>query len=104
MAFIVTFHPQRSSAHLSLEKDGETLIINGQRFDFSELEEGATLPHSAIQSDFIVGPVNREKGHIALQVILPHGTDVPDSVLYPKKQGYSSDGPMALPTDAGRPV
>jgi len=104
MAFNIYFHPQRSSATLSLEKDGETLIINGQPFDFSGLEEGATLPQSAVDSDFIVGPVKRENGNVALQIVLPHGTDVPDSVLFPKPQGYSSDGPLSLPTDANIPV
>lgn len=58
MEMIVDFHPQRSDAPLKLEKDGAVLIVNGERFDFSGLEQGATLPQSAIHHAHFVGPVS----------------------------------------------
>ena len=98
-AFIVKYHPQRSDETLALEKNGDTIILNGQQFDFSQLEVGATLPQSAVDSPFFAGPVVRDELSIRLHIVLPHGPDAPHFVLFPKERGYSDDGQMKTPVD-----
>lgn len=98
-AFFVKYHPQRSDETLALEKDGDSVIVNGQRFDFSQLEVGASLPQSAVDSPFFAGPVTRDDLCIRLNIVLPHGPDAPHFVLFPKERSYSDDGQMKTPVD-----
>lgn len=98
MRMVVQFHPQRSNAQLKLEKEGATLIVNGERFDFSELGSGATLPAEAIKNPFFVGPVRRQENIVYLDILLPIGDHANRNVRFPRSVAFSDDGPMRLPT------
>lgn len=102
MAMILHFHPQRSDAALKLEKNGDTLIVNGERFDFSGLEQGAILPPSAIASDLFVGPVGREGADLRVHLVLPLGDNPGNLADYSRPVRYEADGPMRLPKSGAR--
>ena len=46
--FKIMLKPQRSDGVLSVSKNGDALIINGETFDFTQLTEGSTLPPGAM--------------------------------------------------------
>ena len=95
----ITFSPVRMDDGLALERLGDTLVINGETFDFSQLEEGDILPAEAVACPWIASDVRRQAGRIALTILLPHGPDAPDRVRFPDPLDLQTDGPVPLPTD-----
>ena len=95
--FEITFSPIRSDVPMRMEVSGDTLIVDGEAYDFGALEEGAILPVSAVQGDWCVGSVRRENGVLRLTVRLPHGPDAPHSTRFPEKLSVVEDGPVELP-------
>jgi hypothetical protein len=93
----IQFTPVRDDQRLALETAGDVLIINGERFDFSELPEGSELPAQAISSRWFVGPVTRRDGELSVSLLLPHGAHAHPEALYPKPITTSSDGAVQLP-------
>lgn len=93
----IKLSPQRSDIRLTLEKQNQTLIINGERFDFKELPDGATLPNDAIQSDFIISDVERIDGVLHLAILLPHGANAPHETRFPEPIEVTEDGVITLP-------
>lgn len=89
--------PVRRDTQLTLERAGDVLTINGEVFDFSDLPEGATLPETAIDSDWFAGPVERTDGALRIHLILPHGVHAPTETLFPRPLTLTGDGPVALP-------
>jgi hypothetical protein len=94
----ITLSPARRDARLDLSRNGDTLTINGEAFDFSPLPEGATLPAEAIASDWFAGPVERVDGELHLTLVLPHGADAPQETLFPAPLTLTGDGPVTLPS------
>lgn len=95
-------------AALTLERHGQTLIINGQELDFSVIPPGATLPDggAATGCPYIVGDIERdESGVLHITVMLPYGPDsdenraarFPDPIIDP------ADGAVPLP-ETGWPI
>lgn len=97
MAIILLLHPQRSDKPLALERDGDTLIVNGERFDFTELPKEAVLPPSAISSPFFTGPVRRDRDHLYINMLLPLSEASAESSRYPRCIHADVDGPVTLP-------
>lgn len=95
MKIILT--PVRSDATLTLERAGDALIVNGERFDFAALPEGADLPADAIRSDWLAGEVRRRDGVLEIPCLLPHGPQAGPEVLFPAALAIAGDGPIALP-------
>ena len=93
----IDFSPVRRDETLSVERDGDTLIVNGEPFDLSPLPEGATLPPKAIESDWFAGPVSRIDGALHLCLTLPHGPDAPEETRFPEPITDPPDGPITLP-------
>lgn len=93
----LTFTPMRHAAYDSLEKDGDALVINGERFDFAALPEGAHLPQDAVSAPWFTGPVSRQDGALCLSLLLPHGPDAPQATLFPDPLMLTADGPVVLP-------
>lgn len=92
----ITLSPIRSDAMLTLERRGDTLVINGEAFDFSDLPEGAMLPEGAVACNWLAGPVARRDGVLHLTLALPHGREAPREVLFPAPLTLTEDGPVAL--------
>ena len=93
----ITLTPQRRDDRLSLERKGDSLILNGEVFDFTALPEGGTLPRDAVACDWLAGDVTRQDGVLHLTLILPHGVDAPEATLFPVPITLTGDGPVALP-------
>lgn len=91
--------PQRSSDTLSVSKSGDVLTINGDRFDFSSVPDGATISAGSVPCALIVGPVDRIDGEIHLTLILPHGPDPSEAVAFPAPIINPPDGVIAVPFD-----
>lgn len=104
---IIQLYPIRSDAPLALIRQGATLILNGQVFDFSGLAEGDSRSCDSIGSDWIVTDVTRQDGRLHLGLLLPHGplpfplSDAARVVTHPAALDVMADGPVALPAYAG---
>lgn len=93
----ITLSPVRRDETLALERQGDTLILNGEVFDFTPLPDGATLPNSAIDSDWFVGPVTRVGGELNITLALPHGANAPQGTLFPEPIIMPPNGSIRLP-------
>jgi len=94
---IIKLSPQRrDDAQPSVSVSGDTITINGEPFDFSQIGEGDTLPHTAVESEWVAGDVERTGGEIVLTLLLPHGYPAPEETRFPADIN-AGDGPVTLP-------
>nr|WP_288454560.1 hypothetical protein [uncultured Pseudomonas sp.] len=77
----------------------EIVVIDGERFDFSPLPEGASLPAEAVGSTWFVGQVERIAGELIVTLRLPHGASPSSAVAFPEPLTVTVDGPVMLPFD-----
>lgn len=96
--FKITLSPQYSDANLTLSKQGDVFIINGDELDFSALPDGGELPPEAIDNESVIGGVKRVDGEIHITILLPYSNpNAPQSVTFPEPILVTEDGPIALP-------
>ncbi|MEQ4617652.1 MAG: hypothetical protein ABN482_06350 [Corticimicrobacter sp.] len=93
---------------LHLDRQGQTLVINGQAFDFSVIPNGATLPdgQAATGCPFIAGDIERDDaGKLRISLVLPHaeGNLAPQEARFPQPIIDPADGPVPLPETAWPP-
>ena len=93
----ITLIPQRRDASLEVSKKGDTLTINGVAFDFSAIPDGATLPASAVDCEYITGNIERINGVLQISLILPHGHNPSQAVAFPAPIINPADGVLELP-------
>lgn len=93
----ISLIPQRRDDTLSVSKQGDTLTINGEAFDFSVVPEGATLPASAVACPYIAGDVERIAGVLHLSLILPHGANPSQATAFPQPIINPANGVLELP-------
>ena len=86
-----------SDERLSLSRDGDVLIVNGQAFDFTPLSEGGELPAEAIGSEWFAGPVLRRAGQLELILRFPLADDASAAARFPEPLMIEADGPVELP-------
>lgn len=79
----ITLSPANCNERLTASVAGDILTVNGLSLDFSDLEEGSSLPPGAVSSQWIAGDVYRHAGEIHLTLLLPHGSDAPLETRYP---------------------
>ena len=94
---LINFSPQQRDDNLEIIKLGETLIINGVNFDFSQLADCATLPREAINCQWVCGDVERINGELVIPILLPHGPNATVAARFPEPITVTEDGPIALP-------
>ncbi|MEQ9692879.1 hypothetical protein [Shimia sp. SDUM112013] len=92
----ITLSPQHRTECLYASVEGDTLTLNGETFDFSEIPEGATLPVAAISSNWFAGDVERKEGQLRVVLFLPHGCKAPLATRFPEPITISS-GAIDLP-------
>ena len=98
MKFKLNLSPVRSDkVPDAIAVTGSTLIVGGDEFDFSFLNDGDALPNSAVASNTVCGDVTRTGDTIELTIRLPHGPDAPESVRFPQPILVGQDGPITLP-------
>ncbi|MEX5587063.1 hypothetical protein [Pseudomonas urmiensis] len=93
----IALSPVRMDEQVTLVRQGDILYVNGEAFDFSPLQEGATLPWGAVLSDWFPGTVERIDGELHLTIRLPHGPNAPESTRFPVPISITKDGPVDLP-------
>lgn len=93
----ITFSPMRKDEALTLEKSGESLVVNGVVFDFSTLQEGAEIAPEGDEPIWFAEPVRRISGEIVCALVLPHGADAPSATLFPEPLEAVPDGPVDVP-------
>ncbi|MCM2563851.1 hypothetical protein M8756_17190 [Lutimaribacter sp. EGI FJ00015] len=93
----ITFSPVRRDDRPIFARQGDTLLIDGEAFDFSVVPEGATLPAGAVASEWITGPVTREGGVLHLTLALSHGPRAPGETLFPRPVMVTGDDVIDLP-------
>ena len=93
----ITLSPTRSDAPLSINKQGDTLTINGIAYDFSVIPDGATLPASAVDCEYITSNIERINGVLHLSLVLPHGPNPSQAVAFPEPLINPADGVLELP-------
>ena len=91
--------PVRSDLQLQLSRKGDVVSINGQAYDLSGIPDGATLPRDAIDCDMLASDVERIDGRLHFTLILPHGPEAADRVLFPAPLMDPPDGVISLPTE-----
>ena len=95
----ITLVPQRREAAIVVSKSGDALTINGKAYDFSVIPDGATLPASAVDCEFIAGNIERINGVLHISLILPHGPNPSQEVAFPSPIINPPDGVLELPND-----
>lgn len=95
---IIKLSPQRRDDVLSVSKRGDVLTINGDRFDFREIPEGAVLPASAVDCDLFIGDITRRDGDLIVTLLLPCGPDATAAANFPADIVSPPDGNLSLPT------
>lgn len=95
----ITLSPVRMEEALIASLAGDVLTLNGEAFDFGPLPDGGILPAEAVQSEWVVSPVERINGELHLTLRLPHGANPSREVAFPEPLTVLKDGPIALPLD-----
>jgi hypothetical protein len=93
----INLSPQRRDDTLAVVKVGNTLAINGEVFDFSNMQNGDTLPIGAIQSLWFAGEVNKEGDELSLSLYLPNPWNYSPEQAFPANLINVPDGPVVLP-------
>ncbi|MFP3862780.1 tail fiber assembly protein [Pseudomonas sp. B21-047] len=87
-------------AVLTIYKQGDSLTINGLTLDFSPLPEGATLPAEATRCPWVIAPVERLDGLLAITLQLPIPIDATPAACFPHDIVSPADGLVVLPIPA----
>lgn len=96
----ISFSPQFSDEKLEILKVGESLTINGDFLDFTDLPDGASYPPEAIENNMVDGGVVRIDGKIQITIRLPYNlSNPPHTVTSPHSVTVTTDGRLPLPTD-----
>lgn len=95
----ITLHPQRRDDALTVVKSGDTINLNGETFDFTDLPEGGVIEAEDIPTEWVCGSVKRQEGIIHINLILPHGPAPSKYVAFPEPILAVEDGPVKLPLD-----
>ena len=93
----IKLSPQYRSDRLTVSKSGDVLTVNGTAYDFGPLPDGGTLPRDAVDCEWLAFDVERIGGEIHLTLILPHGSNAPETTRFPAPITVTEDGPVALP-------
>lgn len=76
---------------------GSVITICGVSFDFTEMEDGSSLPSDSITPRYFVGNIAKNDGLINATVKFPHGYDAPHTAMFPEPIMVTEDGPVTLP-------
>ncbi|WP_415760343.1 hypothetical protein [Pseudomonas sp. LT1P18] len=94
---IIKLLPQCRDDTLEVIKVGNVLTINGGTFDFSPMAEGATLPRTAIASEWFADDVTMQDGALILTLLLPLPANYSPQQAFPVPLVITADGPVVFP-------
>lgn len=87
--------PIRHDERLSAEIAGDTLILNGQPLNLSQVGEEA-LSGEFLGSEWLLS-ASRVDGELVVHLLIPHGAQAPDKTLFPQPIRPLGDGSVSLP-------
>jgi hypothetical protein len=93
----ILFSPVRSDEVLSLHKLGDTLVVNGEAFDFSPMGVGDVLPVQAISSSWFARDVERTSDGLVFTIVLPNPANYSQQQAFPEPLLNVLDGEVPLP-------
>ena len=93
----IILSPQRRDDTVIYQTAGEVVIVNGEPFDFSKIEEGDVLPKEAIKSEWFSGGVTRINGELQLRLILPNPWNYSQAQALPSPIRVTKNGLLDLP-------
>ncbi|MNI74359.1 hypothetical protein D3C73_1304410 [compost metagenome] len=93
----ILLSPQRRDDTLAVVKTGDVLNINGEDFDLSRIDEGDTLPGSAISSHWFAGDVDRVDGELIVTLLFPNPFNYSHEQAFPVPLENVPDGPVVFP-------
>lgn len=96
--------PQRRDDTLEVVKAGSILTLNSKTFDFSRMNDGDTLPGSAILSDWFAGDVDNISGDLTLTLLLPLPANFSPEQAFPADLLNVPDGPVIFPQPLPEPT
>ena len=76
----INFSPVRADVKTEASLSGLILTVNGEAFDLSLIEDGATIQHPVIQN------CTRTGDHYELALTLTHGNPAPHETRFPEPQ------------------
>ena len=94
---IINLSPQSRADEPVYVKKGDTISVNGEVFDFSQVEEGDTLPREAIYSDWFGGDVERTGGQLSVTLFSPCPPNYSPEQAFPIPVTMTGDGIIPLP-------
>ena len=100
---IIKLSPQRRDDTIDVVKAGVVFIVNGESFDFSPMTEGATLPRSAITSEWFADDVQLQDGQLCVTLLLPLPENFSQAQAFPAPLVDVPDGPVAFPLPLSLP-
>lgn len=84
----------------SVSVNGFVLMIDGETFDFSPLQDGQALPATAVDSEWFTDEVSRVGETLFVTLRLPYGANPPAAVAFPDPIRVTKAGAVELPFDA----
>ncbi|MDF8360132.1 hypothetical protein [Achromobacter anxifer] len=95
---IITLSPQICGLRVpNIERDGDALIIDGTRFDFGQLAEGAAQARDATASPYFAGEVRRQDGQVRVSILFPIDELASDEMRFPVPFVDPPGGLLELP-------
>ena len=91
---LITLVPVRADETLTLDRQGDTLIINGAPVDIAALADIDT--EEAAPNRFLVGPVTRQGADYAVSILYPYGEDRRGAPPQARELRVTEDGPVDL--------
>lgn len=93
----IKLSPQRRDDTLEVIKAGNILTVNGEVFDLTPMQEGSTLPNSAISSQWFAGDVVMQGGELTLTLLLPNPWNCSPEQAFPVDLVDVPDGLVVFP-------
>ena len=94
---VIYLYPVRLEESLVVFKQGQTLTVNGEQFDFSPMEDGDSLPAIAVSSKWFTGNIDHVAGNLSLTLILPIPANFSPEQAFPLPLTDVPDGPVVFP-------
>lgn len=94
---IIKLSPQRRDDSLAVIKSGDLLNINGEVFDLSPMNDGDTLPRSAIASEWFAADVEKVSGQLVVTLLFPNPANYSQEQAFPVDLLGVPDGEVVFP-------
>ena len=96
--YTINLSPMRRDDPLMLSAAGSVLVINGEALDLQDLQNGAILPMSAVDCEWLASDIVRgADGQITLTLIFPVAAGAPESARFPAPIHVDENGEITLP-------